>query len=60
MVTGESSQPASAERRLKELGIKVPTSPEPFGTYVEAVRYWRWKCDGGCRSGNEIDFLEKY
>jgi len=38
MVTGESSQPASAERRLKELGIKLPTPPEPFGTYVEAVQ----------------------
>jgi enamine deaminase RidA (YjgF/YER057c/UK114 family) len=27
----------SAEQRLKELGIKLPTPPEPFGTYVEAV-----------------------
>jgi len=23
---------------LKELGIKLPTPPEPFGTYVEAVQ----------------------
>ena len=30
--------PASAEQRLKELGIKLPTPPEPFGTYVEAVQ----------------------
>src|SRR5690348_7633005 len=29
---------ASAEQRLKELGIKLPAPPEPFGTYVEAVQ----------------------
>jgi enamine deaminase RidA (YjgF/YER057c/UK114 family) len=29
---------ASADQRLKELGIKLPQPPEPFGTYVEAVR----------------------
>jgi enamine deaminase RidA (YjgF/YER057c/UK114 family) len=34
----ESSRPASAEQRLKELGIKLPAAPEPFGTYVEAVQ----------------------
>ena len=28
----------SAEQRLKELGIKLPSPPEPFGTYVEAVQ----------------------
>ena len=38
MVNGKSSQPASAEQRLKELGIKLPAPPEPFGTYVEAVQ----------------------
>ena len=38
MVTREASRPASAEQRLKELGIKLPTPPEPFGTYVEAVQ----------------------
>ena len=38
MVTGPSSRPASAEQRLKELGIKLPAPPEPFGTYAEAVR----------------------
>jgi enamine deaminase RidA (YjgF/YER057c/UK114 family) len=39
-VTGEGSQPqpASAEQRLKELGITLPAPPEPFGTYVEAVQ----------------------
>ncbi len=29
---------ASAEQRLKELGIKLPEPPEPFGAYVEAVQ----------------------
>src|ERR1700680_470277 len=38
MVTREVSRPASAEQRLKELGIKLPAPPEPFGTYVEAVQ----------------------
>jgi enamine deaminase RidA (YjgF/YER057c/UK114 family) len=34
---GESPRPASADQRLKELGIKLPAPPQPFGTYVEAV-----------------------
>jgi enamine deaminase RidA (YjgF/YER057c/UK114 family) len=38
LVSGEGSRPASAERRLKDLGIKLPAPPEPFGTYVEAVQ----------------------
>ena len=38
MVTREGSRPASAEQRLEQLGIKLPTAPEPFGTYVEAVQ----------------------
>jgi len=38
MVTRENDQPATAEQRLKELGIKLPAPPEPFGTYVEAVQ----------------------
>jgi enamine deaminase RidA (YjgF/YER057c/UK114 family) len=29
---------ASAEQRLKDLGIDLPTPPQPFGTYVEAVQ----------------------
>jgi enamine deaminase RidA (YjgF/YER057c/UK114 family) len=29
---------ATAELRLKELGIDLPAPPEPFGTYVEAVQ----------------------
>jgi enamine deaminase RidA (YjgF/YER057c/UK114 family) len=38
MVTREAVRPVSAEQRLKELGIVLPPPPEPFGTYVEAVR----------------------
>ena len=38
MVTNESSRPASAEQRLKELGIELPAPPKPFGIYVEAVQ----------------------
>jgi enamine deaminase RidA (YjgF/YER057c/UK114 family) len=36
--TREPSLPGSAEQRLKELGISLPTPPEAFGTYVEAVQ----------------------
>jgi enamine deaminase RidA (YjgF/YER057c/UK114 family) len=36
--TPESSRPASAEQRLKELAIKLPAPPQPFGIYVEAVQ----------------------
>jgi enamine deaminase RidA (YjgF/YER057c/UK114 family) len=38
MVTREDSNPTGAEKRLQELGIKLPPPPEPFGTYVEAVQ----------------------
>jgi enamine deaminase RidA (YjgF/YER057c/UK114 family) len=38
MVTQKNSHPASAEERLKGLGIKLQQPPEPFGTYVEAVQ----------------------
>jgi enamine deaminase RidA (YjgF/YER057c/UK114 family) len=34
----ERSRPFSAEQRLKELGIQLPVSPEPFGIYEEAVQ----------------------
>jgi enamine deaminase RidA (YjgF/YER057c/UK114 family) len=34
----ESSRPATAEQRLRQLGIKLPTPPEPFGLYAEAVQ----------------------
>jgi enamine deaminase RidA (YjgF/YER057c/UK114 family) len=29
---------SSAEKHLKELGIELPTPPEPFGAYAEAVQ----------------------
>ena len=38
MVAGSGSQPGSAERRLKDLGIELPAAPTPFGSYVEAVQ----------------------
>ena len=37
-MTHNGARPASAEQRLKELGIKLPTPPEPFGIYAEAVQ----------------------
>ena len=38
MVIRDGSRPASAEQRMKELGIQLPSPPEPFGTYAEAVQ----------------------
>ena len=38
MVTPKSSQPASAERRLRDLGIVLPNAPRPLGAYVESVQ----------------------
>ena len=38
LVSGEGSRPVGAEQRLKELGIKLPAPPEPFGAYAEAVQ----------------------
>ena len=38
LVPRESSHPAGAEQCLKELGIKLPAPPEPFGAYAEAVQ----------------------
>ena len=35
---GGDSRSLSPEQRLIELGITLPTPPEPFGTYVEAVQ----------------------
>jgi len=36
--TKKRASPATAERRLRELGIELPVPPEPFGSYVEAVQ----------------------
>jgi len=38
MVDRDNSNSVSAEQRLKELGIKLPEPPAPFGIYVEAVQ----------------------
>src|SRR6267378_8638859 len=38
MVTRDSSRLPSAEQRMKELGLNLPTAPRPFGTYAEAVQ----------------------
>jgi enamine deaminase RidA (YjgF/YER057c/UK114 family) len=38
MLSGDSSRLATAEQRLRELGIKLPEPPEPFGIYAEAVQ----------------------
>ena len=38
LIAREHSGPEGAEQRLKELAIKLPVSPKPFGTYVEAVQ----------------------
>lgn len=37
-VARHGTRPASAEQRLRELGIELPAPPEPFGTYAEAVQ----------------------
>lgn len=36
--TRGNSRPATAEETLKELGIKLPSPPGPFGIYAEAVQ----------------------
>jgi enamine deaminase RidA (YjgF/YER057c/UK114 family) len=38
LFSGDSSGLATAEQRLRQLSIKLPTPPEPFGTYAEAVQ----------------------
>jgi enamine deaminase RidA (YjgF/YER057c/UK114 family) len=38
VVTRDNSNSTGAEKRLKELGIKLPAPPEPFGIYAEAVQ----------------------
>ena len=35
---GDGSRVATAEQRLRQLGIKLPVPPEPFGIYAEAVQ----------------------
>jgi enamine deaminase RidA (YjgF/YER057c/UK114 family) len=38
MVGPNTPQPASAERRLQDLGITLPNPPHPLGAYVESVQ----------------------
>src|ERR1700741_209997 len=38
ILSDDGSRLATAEQRLKQLGMKLPTPPEPFGIYAEAVR----------------------
>ena len=36
--SGDGSRLATAEKRLRQLGIKPPAPPEAFGIYAEAVQ----------------------
>jgi enamine deaminase RidA (YjgF/YER057c/UK114 family) len=38
ILSGDSSRVTTAEKRLSQLGIKLPAPPEPFGIYAEAVQ----------------------
>ena len=38
LLNEDDSRLATAEQRLKQLGIKLPAPPEPFGIYTEAVQ----------------------
>jgi enamine deaminase RidA (YjgF/YER057c/UK114 family) len=38
ILSGDGSGLATAEQRLRQLGIKLPAPPEPFGIYTEAVQ----------------------
>ena len=38
ILNGDGSRLDTAEQRLRQLGIELPTPPEPFGIYAEAVQ----------------------
>jgi enamine deaminase RidA (YjgF/YER057c/UK114 family) len=38
ILSGDGSRLATAEERLRQLGIKLPAPPEPFGIYAELVQ----------------------
>src|SRR5438874_8761908 len=38
ILSGDGSRLATAEQRLRQLSIKRPAPPEPFGIYAEAVQ----------------------
>src|SRR6476646_3162799 len=38
ILNDDNSRSVTAEKRLTQLGIKLPVPPEPFGIYAEAVQ----------------------
>ena len=38
ILSGDGSRHATAEQRLRQLDLKLPAPPEPFGIYAEAVQ----------------------
>ena len=38
ILSGDGPDLATAEQRLRQLGIKLPAPPEPFGVYAESVQ----------------------
>src|SRR5437870_11958383 len=38
ILSGDGSRLSTAEQRLRQLGLKLPEPPEPFGIYAEAVQ----------------------
>jgi enamine deaminase RidA (YjgF/YER057c/UK114 family) len=38
VVSSKGSQPGGADRRLQDLGIELPATPTPLGSYVETVQ----------------------
>src|SRR6202047_2976743 len=38
ILSGDGSRLTTAEQRLRQLGIKLPAPPEPFGIYAEALQ----------------------
>src|SRR5205823_12437332 len=38
ILNDDNSRPVTAEQRLTQLDIQLPTPPEPFGIYAEAVQ----------------------
>src|SRR5260370_32953608 len=38
ILNGDGSRLDTAEQRLRQLGLKLPAPPEPFGIYAETVQ----------------------
>ena len=49
-------RPASAEHRLRELGLTLPEPAEPLGTYVEAVQTGNLSINSGSSVHMEAPF----